>query len=446
LAEIIKIPQTKVPIRNRKRVAAYARVSVDKGEALESLATQISYYSQKIQQNPQWQYVGVYADEGISGTGFKGRNEMKRLLDDCKKGKIDIILTKSISRFARNTVDLLSTVRRLREIGVAIHFERENIYSLSSDGELMLSILASYAQEESRSTSENIKWSIRKRYANGEFQGYSMYGYEWTGERFKIIPHEAEAIRFMYQAFVDGMTMTQISKALAEKGIFNRKGKPFGQTSIGRIFDQEKYRGFSILQRTFVENHITHQKKLNKGELPKYVVQNTHPRIISEELHKKLEDERKRRRECGVVQWKSATVFTRKIECGTCRATYTFSSRESPLGDSPFQQGFYLCSTKRKDGVKSCNSKNLPLYTLKQICCRILGPLANAPEDSPFQDSWVEDLVEKIIVHPATITFLLKSGEEITTKWKNTASRDYKAFMRALVKEHASHPDNEEQQ
>ena len=161
---IQKIEPTKPKIAKRKRVAAYARVSVDKGRTMHSLSAQVSYYSKLIQKNPDWEYVGVYSDGGISGRTTESRNEFKRLIKDCKDGKVDIILTKSISRFARNTVDLLETVRDLRAINVEVRFEKENIHSLSGDGELMLSILASFAQEESRSISNNIKWSIQTQW------------------------------------------------------------------------------------------------------------------------------------------------------------------------------------------------------------------------------------------------------------------------------------------
>ncbi|WP_252210910.1 recombinase family protein [Enterococcus durans] len=161
---IQKIEPTKPKIAKRKRVAAYARVSVGKGRTMHSLSAQVSYYLKLIQKNPDWEYVGVYSDGGISGRTTESRNEFKRLIKDCEEGKVDIILTKSISRFARNTVDLLETVRKLRAINVEVRFEKENIHSLSGDGELMLSILASFAQEESRSISNNIKWSIQKRF------------------------------------------------------------------------------------------------------------------------------------------------------------------------------------------------------------------------------------------------------------------------------------------
>lgn len=433
--KVIKLNNSSIPFPSKKRVAAYARVSVDSDELLQSLSIQVSHYSSYIQANPAWEYAGVYADAGISGTSVKRRKDLQRLLADCEKGHIDIILTKSISRFARNTIDLLKIARRLKELNVSIRFERENIDSLSADGELMLSILASYAQEESLSISENVKWSIRKKFAKGEFLAYNIYGYQWVDDHFEIIEEEAEAIRFMYRSFANGMFLTEISDELAKRGIFNRKGLPFGNTSIHRILVQEKYRGFSILQRTFVDDHITHAKKINKGQLPRYEVQGTHPVIIDEELYQQVKAERKRRKNKGAVRWRRATCFTGKITCGYCNNTLTYTPNSGNKELTQFQQGCYKCSNKRNNGAKACCSKNLPVYTLRQLCCTHLAPLANASEEEPFQEVWVENLVENIVVFTNILEFHLKSGEVISTPWKNTARYDSWAHRKAMAKQ-----------
>jgi DNA invertase Pin-like site-specific DNA recombinase len=393
---------------------------------MESLSAQVSHYSKLIQANPSWEYAGVYADAGISGTGMKKRSEFQRLMAECEKGLIDVILTKSISRFARNTVDLLNTVRKLRELGVSVRFERENLDSLSADGELMLSILASYAQEESLSISENVKWGIRKRFEQGEFLAYNMYGYRWTGDRFEIIDEEAEAVRFMHQSFADGMLLTEISEALAKRGILNRKGRPFGKTSILRILDQEKYRGFSILQRTYVESHITHRKRMNQGQFPRFVVEGTHPPIIDEDLHQRVETERERRRKSGAVKWRASSCFTGKLVCGCCASTLTYTpatgTNKSDLTEH--QQGQYRCSNKRNNGIKACSAKNLPLRALRQACCSSLGPLFGASEEAEFDAAWIDGQVKRIVVFADTLEFHLHDGRILTTPWKSTARRD----------------------
>ena len=195
-----KIPQ----MPTRKRVAAYARVSMETERLQHSISAQISYYSNLIQSNPAWEYVGVYADSGISGTSIKGRPEFNHMIEDCEKGLIDIVLTKSISRFARNTVDLLKTVRHLKELGIEVRFEKENINSLSGDGEVMLTLLASFAEEESRSISENAKWGIKKRFEQGEPRRGRIYGYRVKNGQYVIKEDEAAVVQRIFQMFLDG--------------------------------------------------------------------------------------------------------------------------------------------------------------------------------------------------------------------------------------------------
>jgi hypothetical protein len=322
----------------------------------------------------------------------------------------------------------------LKKSNISIRFEREHLDSLSPDGELMISILASYAQEESLSISENVKWGIRKRFAQGDFLAYNIYGYTWVEDHFEIVEEEAETVQFMYQAFADGMVLTEISTALTQRGIFTRKGRPFGTSSIMRILDQEKYRGFSILQRTFTDDHITHEKKINRGELPRFRVEDTHPRIISEDLHHRVETERERRRQIGVVRWRRGTCFTGKLICGYCGHTYSFTPCVKNKAFTQFQQGSYKCSYRRKHGAASCTAKNLPVYTLRQICCKVLGPVTGADEDTPFDSAWIEDHVKQIVVYIDTLEFHLNTGEIVTTPWKNTAKRDAWAYRRNIAK------------
>ena len=205
MPKISRIEPIVPAIKPLKKVAAYARVSMQSERMMHSLSTQISYYSKIIQKNPDWEYAGVYADDFISGTNTVKRDEFKRMLSDCEAGKIDIILTKSISRFARNTVDLLETVRHLKSMGIEVRFEKENINSMSGDGELMLSILASFAQEESRSISENVKWGTQKRFEKGIPNGkFRIFGYRWEDDQLVIEPEEAEIVKRIFQNFLDG--------------------------------------------------------------------------------------------------------------------------------------------------------------------------------------------------------------------------------------------------
>ena len=201
---IQKVNAVKMEPPRKRKVAAYARISIEKGRTPHSLSAQISYYSKLIQGNADWEYAGVYADKAVSGL-TTDRPEFQRMLSDARDGKIDIILTKSISRFARNTVDLLETVRELKDLGIEVRFQKEKIHTLSEDGELMLSLLASFAQEESRSISENVKWGIRKNFQKGIGNSFHIYGYRWTGKEFVIVEEEAKIVRLIYDNYLKGI-------------------------------------------------------------------------------------------------------------------------------------------------------------------------------------------------------------------------------------------------
>ena len=231
MPKITKIEPVVPLVKPRLKVAAYARVSKETDRLIHSLSAQVSYYSELIQKNPEWEYAGVYADSFISGTSMNNRPELQRLLADCEKGLVNIILCKSISRLARNTVDLLNIVRHLKEIGVEIRFEKEGVNTLSSEGEVMITLLASFAEQESRSISDNCKWGIRKRFqkgligtANKHILGYQ---YDEQLQRYAIIPEEAESVRYMFQLFLEGYSYQQIADKLTAAGIHTIKGNNF---------------------------------------------------------------------------------------------------------------------------------------------------------------------------------------------------------------------------
>lgn len=296
MREVSKVKPSAPIMTRKKRVAAYARVSLDSERLIHSLSAQVSYYSEYIQKNPQWIYAGVYADEGISGTQTQKRDEFKRLMKDCDDGKIDIILVKSISRFARNTVDLLNAVRHLKALGIEVRFEKENINSMSNDGELMLSILASFAQEESRSISENVKWGTRKRFEQGIPNGrVRTYGYRWEGDTLVIVQEEAETVKRIYAEFIGGKVPRAIAKGLNDDGITTRMGCKWSDFGIRTILNNITYTGNMLLQKVFVDDTITKHRKINRGELPRYFVENTHEAIIDKIEFDKVQSEFERR-------------------------------------------------------------------------------------------------------------------------------------------------------
>ncbi|NLD97329.1 MAG: recombinase family protein, partial [Synergistaceae bacterium] len=301
--KIIKLPLAP-QVLTRQRTAAYARVSCDKDAMLHSLAAQVSFYSDLIQSRPDWDYIGVYADEALTGT--KGdRPEFQRLIADCRARKIDFIITKSISRFARNTVDLLETVRELKSLGVGVFFEEQNINSMSGDGELMLTILAAYAQEESRSVSENCKWRIRKDFNEGKPAGHMhVYGYDYKAGKLTIVPEEAEVVRIIFADYLSGMGRNAIMKKLIALGIPTKFGGRWSESTVNSILTNEKMAGDMCLQKTLVVDHLTKRWKRNRGELEKYYNEGSHEGIVSKETFEAVQAEMKRRAKLASVSGK----------------------------------------------------------------------------------------------------------------------------------------------
>ena len=313
------------PLRVRLRVAAYARVSTDEEEQLSSYEAQVDYYTRYIRSNPEWSFVEVYADEGLSGTNTKKRRNFNRMIDDALAGKIDRIVTKSVSRFARNTVDTLTTIRKLKEKGVGVTFEKENIDTLDSKGELLITIMSSLAQEESRSISENVTWGWRKRISDGKVSvAYSHFlGYE-KGEdgSMQVVESEAKIVRQIYGMFLDGQTPSSIASFLTKQRVPTPAGKEKWQSStVKSILTNEKYKGDALLQKTFTVDFLSKKAKLNEGEVPQYYVEKSHPAIVSAEVFDLTQYEMRRRARKG-RHTSAASIFSDKLVCGECGAVY----------------------------------------------------------------------------------------------------------------------------
>lgn len=414
-----KIPQ----MPSRKKVAAYARVSMESERLQHSLSAQVSYYSGLIQKNPAWEYAGVYADDGITGTKTNDRTEFNRMLADCEAGKIDIILTKSISRFARNTVDLLNTVRHLKELGISVQFEKERIDSLSEDGELMLTLLASFAQEEIRSLSDNVKWGTIQRFKQGIPNGkFNIYGYKWVGDKLAVIPEEAKIVRFMYREYMKGASRIEIGRMLMEQGIYTRQGYQWVDSNVKVILTNITYTGNMLFQKEYCLDPITKQRKKNHGELPQYFVEDTHEAIIPMDEWQAVQEEFKRRRDLGVFGNKSLNLncFTGKIKCGHCGQSFMRNTRRRRLKGVPVEQcdkyTTYGCGTQKKKGG-SCPARDIPEETLKAKCTEVLGL-------DEFDEKIFSAQVEKIIVpEHLVLEFYMKDGRVIRTEWVSTAKR-----------------------
>lgn len=291
----ININTTKKQEVKRIHVAAYCRVSTAQEDQESSYEAQVVYFTKLITENPSWQLAGIYADDGISGTDMKKRDNFNAMMERClqKDGDIDLILTKSISRFARNTVDCLSCIRKLKERNIAIYFEKEHINTLESTGELLITILSSQAQEESRNISENVKWGLKRKYEKGEMLVRRMFGYgKGTDGQMYIIPEEAEVVRLIYGKYLEGESLNGIARLLKEKGIKTIRGNTqWNVNSIRTILINEKYIGDAMAQKTFTTDYLTKARKENQGELQKYYVENAHEAIIPREVFYKVQEE-----------------------------------------------------------------------------------------------------------------------------------------------------------
>lgn len=420
MRKITKLETKKIDLPKLKRVAAYARVSVERGRTLHSYSAQVSYYNDLIQKNPEWEFAGVYADLGISGTGIEKRNDFKRLLQDCEEGKIDIILTKSISRFARNTVDLLNVVRHLKELGIEVRFEKEGISSLTGDGELMLSILASFAQEEVISTSNNIKWAIKKKFESGKPQcRYKIYGYRWDGDNLVIEPEEAKIVKLIFQMYLNKVSAERMEIELKEMGVIATNG---GYFNIGTIRDMLKnitYTGNLLLQKSYTPNPLVRRKVKNNGELPKYYVENNHEAIIPMEMFIQVQEERKRRKAEGQRAnfGKNITCFSCRVKCPICGKNYMRNSRSK--NSDGIKAHIWTCGTRLTGGSKACPGKTINEIALKRVSAKVLGL------DEFDSNAFDEQIKKVIVIGDDLLEFHFNDGKIISEKWEYNARKEY---------------------
>ena len=349
----------------KRRTAGYARVSTNKEEQQPSYEAQVDYYTKFIQERSDWEFITVYTDEGISATSTKKRDGFNQMTQDALDGKLDLIVTKSVSRFARNTVDSLTAVRKLKEKGIEIYFEEQNIWTLDSKGELLITIMSSLAQEESRSLSENTTWGQRKRFSDGKVSlPYSQFlGYERGDDGLpKIVPEEAETVRLIYRLFLEGKTAHGIAKHLSVEGIPTPSGKSkWGAGTILSILQNEKYEGNALLQKGYTEDFLTKKRRKNNGGIPQYWVENSHPGIIEPEVFNMVQFEMQRRnsqkgRHSGIG------FFASKIICGDCGGYFGSKVWHST---SKYRRIIWQCNAKFKND-KKCTTPHLSEDEIKR--------------------------------------------------------------------------------
>ena len=352
--------------QRKRRVAAYARVSTDLAEQLTSYEAQIRYYTEYIKSRPEWKFVKVYTDEGISGTSISRRDGFLEMMNDALSGKIDLILTKSVSRFARNTVDSLTCVRELKANGVEIYFEKENIWTFDSKGELLITIMSSLAQEESRSISENVKWGIRKRFQEGKPRfPYASLGYRKGADgNPEIVEEEAEIVRYIFSEFLLGRSISSIAKSLTDKGIPtpHRKRK-WSISAVKSMLRAERYTGSFTMQKTFTEDFISKKHVVNEGQLPMYHVEDNHPSIITHEMFAAAQDEFIRRAENGTKK-ESADIFASRLICGKCGSFY---GRKTWHSTDQYTKRIWQCNEKYRTRDKESRKNHAPNLSEDEI-------------------------------------------------------------------------------
>lgn len=364
------------PITNNKkrRVAAYARVSTDQEEQLTSYEAQVDYYTNYIKSRSDWEFVDVYTDEGISGTSTKRREGFNKMVESAMAGNIDLIITKSVSRFARNTVDSLTTIRKLKDIGCECYFEKENIWTFDGKGELLLTIMSSLAQEESRSISENVKWGHRKRFADGKVSvPYGIFlGYK-KGEdgNLAIDEEQAKIVRRIYREYLSGSTAVAIAKGLTNDGIETPGHKQKWHASTVRsILTNEKYKGEALLQKYYTPDFLTKKQKLNKGEVQQYYVENNHPAIIEPDIFEMVQMEIERRLILN-GKYSGTDILTSRIKCGECGGSYGAKVWHS---NDKYRKIVYRCNKKYANDNK-CSTPTLEKEEIENRFIKVVNDL-----------------------------------------------------------------------
>lgn len=363
---------TSAPIGStaKRKVAAYARVSTDHEEQQSSYEAQVDYYTNYIKGRDDWEFVSIYADEGVTGTSTKHREGFNAMVSDALAGKIDLIVTKSVSRFARNTVDSLTTIRKLKENGTEVYFEKESIWTFDAKGEMLLTILSSLSQEESRSISENVRWGQRKKFSDGRFSmPYSSFlGYDKGPEGTLVVNQdEAKIVERIFSLFLQGKTPSGIAKILTDEGVPTPTGraKKWNSQTIRRMLQNEKYRGDALLQKTYTSDFLTKKTKVNHGEVPQYYVEGSHPAIIDPLIFDQVQAELKRR--ASIKKPHSGMyAFSSMIKCCDCGGYYGSKVWHS---NDKYRKVIWRCNDKYKGDTK-CSSPILDEAMIKEAFVR----------------------------------------------------------------------------
>lgn len=385
-------------ITAKTRVCAYCRVSTSEDEQISSFEAQVSHYSSYIKSNPEWDFLGIYADEGISGTNTKKRVEFNRMIEDCMTGKIDMIITKSISRFARNTLDCLQYVRQLKEKNIAVFFEKENVNTLDSKGDFMISLLGSLAQEESNNLSKVTRLGIVYRFQEGKirvnhnwFLGYTK---DEKGE-LVIVPEEAEVIKRIYTEFLEGKSCNKIARGLMKDKIRTGSGgEKWYESTVKKILKNEKYMGDALLQKSYTIDFLNKKRVNNRGHVAQYYVEDSHPAIISKEDFTAVQAEFVRRSnmrgysKTGKSAFTSSYAFSGKLFCQNCGSKF----RRVVWGTGKNKKHYWLCINHEMNGTDSCNMKAVAEKELEQAFIRAMNKVIGDKDD--FLDQLINNILK----------------------------------------------------
>jgi len=427
MKKITKIDRLQNTPRNNKhlRVAAYCRVSTNNDAQLESLEAQKSHYERYISSRDDWQFAGLYFDEGITGTKKDKRPELMRLMQDCASKKIDFVITKSISRFSRNTTDCLELVRKLQELDIPIYFEKENINTGSMESELFLTILSSMAEGESTSISENSKWSIKKRFQNGTFKlSYAPYGYRWDGRTLRILPEQAEVVKRIFADVLSGKGTDAIAKALNDECVPTKRGGKWTSTSVRGILSNEKYTGDVIFQKTYTDDSFN--RHTNKGELDMYYIADHHEAIVSKEDFEAAgmviaQRAAEKGIEHGSEKYQQRYAFSGKIICGECGDSF-----KRRIHSSTYEKYAAWCCNTHLDDKSKCSMLFLRDEDIKVAFVTVLNKLIyshklvlkpyaaalqnNSGDENLIRIQHLERLLEQNTEQRETLTRLMAQG------------------------------------
>lgn len=372
--QVIVINPSEQMNTKKLRVAAYIRVSSDSLDQLNSFIAQANHYTEKIRSHADWQMVDLYADEGISGTSAEKRPEFQRLISDCKKGKIDRILVKSISRFARNTRDCLETIRALKLIGVSVCFEEQNIDTANMGGELLTSVFAAIAQKESESISANMKWSYQHRMQSGTYlPAAAPYGYANQDGKVLPDPESTDIVKWIFEAYLNGYNMTEIAESLNSRKVPVRRDKEnqkWRRTAIKYILTNERYIGNALWQKTYMTETFPARHVLNHGEKNQYYVEGSNPAIIEQDVFQAVQNQVRLRGDVRSSQSKKESPFYNKIYCGNCGSVFRRKRRNDAV--------YWVCRI-HDEHIESCALKQIPENEIKELFQRLCYKLKTNP-------------------------------------------------------------------